>query len=456
MINKTIVGPATESTNSSISVIRLSGDKSLEIISKIFRGVNGRDVLSIKPFSIRYGHIIEDGKIIDDVLVSYFKGPKSYTGEDVIEISCHGGAIPVRKILEMILKKGISLAEPGEFTKRAFLNGRIDLSQAEAVMDIISSRTESALKAANDQSRGTLAKKITQLRTILLNIMAKIEVTLDFPDDDLERSTDIGIQNELIDIKNEILKILSTSENGKMIRDGIKVVIAGKPNVGKSSLLNILLDENRAIVTDIPGTTRDVIEEVINLSGIAVKLVDTAGIRETDDIVEKIGVEKSRESIESADLVIIVLDSSREISSEDIEILEKTKDIKKLVLLNKNDLENKLDLTQLNKYNIDNIVSISAKENFGIDDMKNKLKEIFKVDDFGVNDVLVSNTRHIEALNNALDSINDAINGIENFVPLDLISIDVNDSWTILGEINGDTLREDLVDKIFSGFCIGK
>lgn len=456
MNNTTIAGPATESNSSSISVIRISGDKALPVITEIFRGVNGRDISDIKAFTLRYGHIVSDDKIIDEVLVSYFKGPRSYTGEDVIEISCHGGALPSRKILELILSKGINLAEPGEFTKRAFLNGRIDMSQAEAVMDIISARTEGALRAANDQSRGILGRKISELRTKLLNVMAKIEVTLDFPDDDLERSTDIVIKNDLTLIKEEINSILSTSENGKLIREGIKVVIAGKPNVGKSSLLNVLLNENRAIVTDVPGTTRDVIEETINLDGIAVKLVDTAGIRDTDDIVEKIGVERSRESIDTADLVIIVLDSSRELTEEDREILTKIRDLKKLVLLNKNDLENKINIEEISSYNIDRMISISAKKNFGITEMKLALKEIFKVESFGINDILVSNTRHIEALKKAFNSLSDAIGGIDNYIPLDLISIDVHDAWSHLGEINGDTLREDLVDKIFTGFCIGK
>lgn len=457
MLNdKTIVGLATESNNSSISVIRISGDESLDVIKKIFIGVNNRKVDDIKPFTLRYGFINDGDSNIDDVLVSYFKSPKSYTGEDVIEISCHGGALPSRKILELILKEGIRLAEPGEFTKRAFLNGRIDLSQAEAVMDIISSRTENALKAANDQSRGKLGKKIFSLREILLNTMAKIEVTLDFPDDDLERSTDIGIQNDLKKVKDEIDDLLVNAETGKLIREGIKVVIAGKPNVGKSSLLNVLLNENRAIVTDIPGTTRDVIEEVINLDGIPVRIVDTAGIRNTDDTVEKIGVEKSIESIDNSDLVILVLDGSNKLSEEDIKILEKTKDLKKLVLINKVDLDVVLDKNELAKYNIGSIVEISAKDNFGIDAMKEKLKEVFKLDMQGINDILVSNTRHKDALIKSKNSLIDAINAIDNKIPLDLVSIDVNDSWSSLGEINGDTLREDLVDKIFTGFCIGK
>lgn len=458
MINNiTIVGPATESSNSSISMIRISGDKSLEIISKIFRGVNGRDVSDIKPFTIRYGHIIdENNEVIDEVLVSYFKGPKSYTGEDIIEVSCHGGPLPIRKILELILDNGARLATPGEFTKRAFLNGRIDLSQAEAVMDIISARTEGALKAANDQSRGNLASKVSQMRHVLLDTMAKIEVTLDFPDEDLERSTDEGIKAELQVLSNEINELLSTARTGKLIREGIKVVIVGKPNVGKSSLLNLLLNENRAIVTDIPGTTRDIIEETINLDGIAVKLIDTAGIRETSDIVEQIGVTKSMESLNTADLVIVVLDGSRTLEQEDKEILQKTKELKKIVLLNKSDLEQKLTESDLEEYNISYLSRISALENYGIEEMKKTLREIFHTDMKGTSDIMVSNTRHRDALSKALSSIRSAIEAIDNYVPLDLVSIDVNEAWSWLGEINGDTLREDLVDRIFSGFCIGK
>lgn len=452
--DKTIVGIATSASLSSISVIRISGKEALDVTDKIFRGINNRPFLDIRPFSIRYGHILNsDESVIDEVLVSYFKSPKSYTGEDVVEISCHGGPLPVRLILDQILKQGVRLAQPGEFTKRAFLNGRIDLSQAEAVMDIIESRTEAALRSANDQSRGSLSRRITELREHLMNIMAKIEVTLDFPDDDLDRSSDLGLADDLDQIKNSISELLKTSEKGKLLREGLKVVIAGKPNVGKSSLLNSLLDEQRAIVTEIPGTTRDVIEEFINIEGIPVRLTDTAGIRETEDLVESMGVEKSRQSIEDADLIILVLDLSRELSDEDHELLEITKDRRRIVLLNKEDLPKIADIPPSI---LEEASVISALNHYGTDRLKERIHEMTLNDSAGFDETLVTASRHKEALQNAESSLDEAITAIHQAVPMDLVTIDVHAAWSALGEITGDTLQDDLVDKIFSGFCIGK
>ena len=451
---KTIAGIATSASLTSISVIRISGAKALEVTDQIFRGINGRELINIRPFSIRYGHILEDDQhFIDEVLVSYFSGPKSYTGEDVVEISCHGGPLPVRRILEKILEQGVRLAEPGEFTKRAFLNGRIDLSQAEAVMDIIQSRTDAALRSANDQSRGKLSARIGELRDELMNVMAKIEVTLDFPDDELDRTSDLKLADELADIGGQINELLATADKGKLLREGINVVIAGKPNVGKSSLLNALLEEQRAIVTEIPGTTRDIIEEYINLEGIPLRLTDTAGIRETTDIVESMGVAKSRESISNADLIILVLDLSRHLSPEDFELLEQTADRKRIILLNKEDLPRIAEVPETVRQEA---TVISALNNYGLDELKNRIQEIAAGDTAGFDETMVTATRHKEALLKAGSALDEAIEAIRAGIPMDLITIDVNSAWSALGEITGDTLQDDLVDRIFSGFCIGK
>lgn len=450
---RTIAGTASSGAGSSISVIRISGPESLHYVKNIFRGVNGRKIDDILPFSIRYGHIMDGETPVDEVLVSYFRGPRSYTGEDVVEISCHGGFLPVRKILELVLREGGHMAEPGEFTKRAFLNGRIDLSQAEAVMDIINSRTGAALKAAGDQSRGKLSEKIAGLRDRLLNILASIEVTLDFPDDELERSSDLKIKEDIESMSYDINHLIKSSESGKIVREGLKVVIAGKPNVGKSSLLNALIEEDKAIVTDIPGTTRDVLEEYINIDGIPVKILDTAGIRKTEDPVEKIGVEKSLSSMEEADLVILVLDLSRELSHEDSELLSKTEDFKRIILLNKSDLERKL-MTEGEIFK--DAVLISAKNSYGLDEVRKKIKELSGTFSEDLSEIMITHERHRDALIKAENSLREAAGAIENSVPMDLVTLDINSAWSYLGEITGDTLREDIVDRIFSGFCIGK
>lgn len=451
--DQTIAGIATGGGISSISVIRLSGPMSLPVTAKLFRGKNNRPLFDIKPFSLRYGHMVDEGnEVIDEVLVSYFAAPFSYTGEDVVEISCHGGPLPVRKILEVLLKQDLRLAEPGEFTKRAFLNGRIDLSQAEAVMDVISSRTEAALKAANDQSRGHLSQEINALRNDLLNVMAKIEVTLDFPDDELDRSESLALAEELSQVSARMGKLLATAEQGKLLREGYKVVIAGKPNVGKSSLLNALLKEQRAIVTDIPGTTRDVIEEFLNLDGIPLRLTDTAGIRETLDPIEAMGVERSRNSLEEADLIILVLDLSRPLSLEDEELLEKTKDYPRLVLLNKEDLPK---MAQIPEEIAQEALTISAANHYGLDQVRAALGAKSQTLP-AQGEVLITTSRHKDALEKSQKALEEAISAIHQEVPLDLVTIDINSAWSLLGEITGSTLQDDLVDRIFSGFCIGK
>ena len=451
---KTIAGIATSASLTSISVIRISGEEALDSVSNVFKGVNDRSIENITPFTIRYGHIMEeDGHTIDEVLVSYFKGPKSYTGEDVIEISCHGGPLPVRRILEKILSQGIRLAEPGEFTKRAFLNGRIALSQAEAVMDIIQSRTDAALRSANDQSRGKLSGQIRDLRDRLMNVMAEIEVTLDFPDDELDRSSDLKLADKLKAVHSEVLTLIVSAEKGKLLREGLNVVIAGKPNVGKSSLLNALLNEQRAIVTEIPGTTRDVIEEFINLDGIPLRLTDTAGIRETADIVESIGVERSRQSIDSADLVILVLDQSQPMTTEDHELIELTNGRRRILLLNKEDLPKAWEASDELK---EEAQVISALNHYGLDQLKDRIQEITALGDAGFDETMVTSARHQEALQKSSQALQEAVEAIASGIPMDIVTIDVNSAWQALGEITGDTLQDDLVDRIFSGFCIGK
>ena len=386
------------------------------------------------------------------------KGPNSYTAEDVIEINCHGGFISVKKILELILSKGVRLADAGEFTKRAFLNGRIDLSQAEAIIDVIKSKTDMAHEVAQNQLEGSLAKKIKDLRMNVTEVLAHLEVSIDFAEEDVEEITYQTLEEKAIELRNEIKKLYDTAESGKILRDGLKTVIVGKPNVGKSSLLNSILGENRAIVTDIAGTTRDVIEEFVNIKGIPLKIVDTAGIRETEDIVEKIGVEKSRESFSTADLVIMVLDASRKLSEEDMEILENLKNKKTIVLLNKMDLEPKIELEKVKEFvNSEDIIEISALKHQGIEQLQDKIESmVYHGSVKNSSNLMITNSRHKDALFKAYESINDAINAIDQRMPYDFIEVDFKNIWDYLGYINGDTVREDLLDTIFANFCIGK
>ncbi|WP_125154226.1 tRNA uridine-5-carboxymethylaminomethyl(34) synthesis GTPase MnmE [Clostridium rectalis] len=454
----TIAAVSTVLGEGGISIIRISGDNSLKIANNIFKGKNGKELLDMKPYTMRYGHIIEKetGDILDEVLISYMKGPKSYTAEDTIEINCHGGVTPTKKILHEVVKSGARVAEPGEFTKRAFLNGRIDLSQAEAVIDIIRSKTELSMKSAVLQSGGKISEEINLLRNKLLQTIAHIEATVDFPEEDLEEITSNQVNKDLIEIMGEISRLLVTAEEGKILREGLNVVIVGKPNVGKSSLLNALLKEKRAIVTEIPGTTRDVIEEYINLDGVPIKIVDTAGIRETKDIVEKIGVEKSREKINEADLIIFMIDSSRKLDSEDYEIINYIKNNKYVVLLNKNDLNKEVNLDNLTELNSNYIIETSAKTGKGLEKLKNCIKELFFDGEVKSGELMITNTRHKEALIRAKESCNSALNTLNNTLAIDLASIDIRNAWIKLGEITGDTIEEDIIDKIFSEFCLGK
>ncbi|WP_066889309.1 tRNA uridine-5-carboxymethylaminomethyl(34) synthesis GTPase MnmE [Clostridium nigeriense] len=454
----TICAISTAIGEGGIAIIRVSGDKALEIVSKIFRPKNGKDIKDMKTYTMRYGHIVDINteELIDEVIISYMKGPRSFTAEDTVEINCHGGVTSTNKVLENTIKAGARLAEPGEFTKRAFLNGRIDLSQAEAVMDLITAKTELAMKSALMQSSGSLSQRINKLNEYLLNVLALIEYAVDFTEDDeeIDPTIPVRVRESLENAYGDIEKLLKSADEGKIIRDGLSLAIVGKPNVGKSSLLNVLLKEKRAIVTDIAGTTRDVIEEYINLDGIPVKIIDTAGIRETEDVVEKIGVERSREKINEADLVLLVLDSSRELDREDIEIIEAIKDKKAIVLLNKIDLENKIDNSLIN--NFENIIKISAKEDIGIDGLKNEIKNMFFSGKIDSESLIISNSRHKQALIRAGENCNEALIRLNNNEYLDLISIFVTAALKALGEITGSELEEDLVNKIFKEFCCGK
>jgi tRNA modification GTPase len=453
----TIAAIATSLGEGGIAIIRVSGDKALSIVSNMFKGKNGKSLDDIKPYTMRYGYIVdENNEHIDEVIVSFMKGPRSFTAEDTVEINCHGGVVATNKILNEVIKNGARVAEPGEFTKRAFLNGRIDLSQAEAVIDIIRAKTELSMKSALVQSEGGISKEIRKLRDTLLSTIAHIEATVDYPEDDLEEVTAEAAVSELKDIKHNIENLINTSDEGKILREGLSTVIVGKPNVGKSSLLNALIRENRAIVTDIPGTTRDVIEEYINISGVPIKIVDTAGIRETEDIVEKIGVERSKGKIDEADLVLLILDSSRNLDEEDREIIEHIKDKKYIILLNKSDLDGKIEKDDLKALNSKFILEISAKTGEGLKEVKNIIKDLFFKGEIDTNNIIITNTRHKEALFRSMESIESAIDTLINTFAIDLASIDIRNAWTYLGEITGDSLEENIIDKIFKEFCLGK
>ena len=457
-IDDTIAAIATAPGEGGIGIIRISGEKSLQVAQSIFKSKSGKMIKDYNARTLIYGTVVDNEKVIDEVLVAYMKGPNSYTAEDVIEINCHGGFISVKKILELILSKGVRLAEAGEFTKRAFLNGRIDLSQAEAIIDVIKSKTDMAHEVAQSQLEGSLAKKIKDLRMNVTEVLAHLEVSIDFAEEDVEEITYQTLEEKALELRNEIKKLYDTAESGKILRDGLKTVIVGKPNVGKSSLLNSILGENRAIVTDIAGTTRDVIEEFVNIKGIPLKIVDTAGIRETEDVVEKIGVEKSRESFSTADLVIMVLDSSRKLSEEYMEILESLKNKKTIVLLNKMDLEPQIELEKIEEFvNSEDIIKISALKHQGIEELQDKIEAmVYHGSVKNSSNLMITNSRHKDALFKAYESINDAISAIEQRMPYDFIEVDFKNIWDYLGYINGDTVREDLLDTIFANFCIGK
>lgn len=454
----TIAAISTAVGEAGIGIVRISGKKSLEIGNKIFKGKVVEELNQSHNRKLNYGHIVDNEKIIDEVLMVFMKGPSTYTKEDMVEIYCHGGIISVKNVLQLILNSGARLAEPGEFTKRAFLNGRLDLSQAEAVMDMIKAKTDKSFEASLDQLEGSLSKKIKEIRNILLEMVAHVEVSIDFPDQDVEEITYDELRSSANKIKQEIEKLLATSDRGKILREGLNTVILGKPNVGKSSLLNAILRENRAIVTDIPGTTRDIIEEYVNIDGIPLRIIDTAGIRDTDDIVEQIGVDRAKETVIDADLIIAVFDASRELSDEDYQIIDLIKDKKTIIILNKTDLPSKYDENDFKSIlNNKEVIVASITSGIGLENLEKSIKNMFYGGEIEIDsDTLVTNIRHKNQLIKSLDNINNAIDDINMSVPIDCIEVDLRDCWENLGEISGDTIGEDILDKIFSEFCIGK
>ena len=458
MNSDTIAAIATAMSPSGIGIIRISGDDSLNIIDKIFNSKSGNKKISdCKSHTIHYGYIYDGEEEIDEVIVLFMKAPNTYTREDTIEIDCHGGVFVMKRILETVIKYGARPAEPGEFTKRAFLNGRIDLSQAESVIDVINSKNDFALKSSLSQLNGAVLNNIKKIREAVIHEIAFIESALDDP----EHVSLDGYQEKLADIVSqkidEIQKLLDSSDNGQILKEGINTVILGKPNAGKSSLLNALVGKNRAIVTDIAGTTRDVLEEQINLNGIILNLIDTAGIRDTSDIIEQIGVEKAKEYADNADLIIYVIDSSTELDKNDFAIMEFLKDKKAIVLLNKNDLEVLTSKEIVEKYVDKSIISVSAKENVGIDELVDKVKELFFKGEVSFNDeVYITNIRQKNLLQNSLDSLELVINSINDGMPEDFYSIDLMNAYQSLGLIIGESGEDDLVEEIFSKFCMGK
>ena len=453
-MEKTIAAISTATGEAGIGIVRMSGEKAFEIADKVFKPANSTEFHNRK---MTYGHIEEEGQLIDEVLISYMKGPKTYTTEDMVEIYTHGGIISVRKVLALLLKKGADTAGPGEFTKRAFLNGRLDLSQAEAVIDMIQAKTEKAYDASLEQLEGSLQKEIYTIRQKLLDILAHIEYSINFLEDGQEELEDTIIEEKGREILEDLERLYLSSNQGKIVREGIQTTIVGKPNVGKSSLLNALIRENKAIVTDIPGTTRDVIEEYIDLGGFALKIVDTAGIRETEDVVESLGVNKSLEFIERADLVIALFDASRVLDQEDRQILALLKNRKSIIVLNKSDLEKKWEKEELGLPEDTPILELSVLKGEGIGDLEDKILSLFYEGEVvQKSDVLVTNVRHRDLIGKAIESMERVLNDYTMGIPIDCLEVDVKSTWEILGEITGETIEDDVLDKIFKEFCVGK
>ena len=454
----TIAAIATASGNSGIGIIRVSGDEAVEIVDKIFKSVNSdKKLVNVKSHTINYGHIVDNDKVIDEVLVSVMNGPHSYTGEDVVEINCHGGMIVIRKILEIVLKNGARTAEPGEFTKRAFLNGRMDLSQAEAVMDVINAKNEFALSSSIEQLNGRVSEKIKSLREKIIYNIAFIESALDDPEHISIDGYSDKLSKILEEVNGELSRLINNFDNGRIVKEGVKTVILGKPNAGKSSLLNLLLGEERAIVTDIEGTTRDTLEESINLNGVFLNLIDTAGIRDSEDVVEQIGVNKAKELAEKSDLVIFVADASKELDENDKEIINLIKDKQAIVLLNKSDLGTIINKKNISEFDNKPVITFSAKTGDGLDELENKIRDLFYEGKVKYNDELyITNARQKESLINAKNSIEEVIKSVENDMPEDFYSIDLMDAYTYLGQIIGESVEDDLVNEIFSKFCMGK
>ena len=458
MKTDTIAAIATAMSNSGIGIVRISGDEALEVADRIFRPKKGsRKVSDMETHTIHYGYVVDGEEVVDEVLLLIMKAPRSYTCEDTIEIDCHGGVLVMKKILETVLKYGARPAEPGEFTKRAFLNGRIDLSQAESVIDVINAQNELALKSSVSQLQGAVLEKIKDIRAVVLHEIAFIESALDDPEHVSLDGYPEQLRGIMSDAHSKVKKLLDSSDNGKMLKEGINTAIVGKPNAGKSSLLNILVGEERAIVTEIAGTTRDILQEQIQIGGIGLNVIDTAGIRDTEDIVEKIGVNKSREYIEKADLIIYVVDSSTELDENDQEIIEAIQDKKAIVLLNKSDLDAKTDAAILQERLDKPILSISAKNNTGIHELEKLIEEMFFSGKLSFNDeVYITNIRQKNALAEAESSLKMVLQSIDDGMPEDFFTIDMMNAYEVLGTIIGESVGEDLVNEIFSKFCMGK
>lgn len=457
----TIAAISTPMGEGAIAIVRLSGTEAISIANHVFRSPREKSLHEQPTHTIHYGHLIDPKteEIVEEVMLSLMKGPKTFTREDVIEINCHGGLVTVNRVLQLVLQYGARLAEPGEFTKRAFLNGRIDLSQAEAVMDLIRAKTDRAMNVALGQMDGKLSRLIASLRQALLETLAQVEVNIDYPEyDDVEEMTLPMIIEKSGWVKKEIEYLLQTSTQGKILREGLSTVIVGRPNVGKSSLLNSLVQENKAIVTEIAGTTRDIIEEYVNVRGVPLKLVDTAGIRETEDIVERIGVERTRQVLKQADLILLVLNQSDELTCEDERLFEAIDGMDIIVVLNKTDLEPKIDLNRVKQLaKLSKIVTTSLLTDVGVDQLEEAIASLFFGGSLESSDLTyVSNARHIALLHQAKQTIEDAIQAAHAGVPIDMIQIDVTRTWEILGEITGDTVEESLLDQLFSQFCLGK
>ncbi len=457
----TIAAISTPMGEGAIAIVRLSGDEAIAIADKIFQAPNRKKLAEQVTHTIHYGHLIDPKteEVVEEVMLSLMRGPKTFTREDVVEINCHGGLVSVNRVLQLVLRYGARLAEPGEFTKRAFLNGRIDLSQAEAVMDLIRAKTDRAMNMALTQMDGKLSRLIGELRQALLETLAQVEVNIDYPEyDDVEEMTVPVLLEKCSWVRDEIDKLLTTSAQGKILREGLSTVILGRPNVGKSSLLNSLVHENKAIVTNIAGTTRDIIEEYVNVRGVPLRLVDTAGIRETEDIVERIGVERSREALKGADLILLVLNGAESLSVEDERLFETIEHMDYIVVVNKTDLQQQIDLPRVKELAGERrIVTTSLLKEEGVAELEEAIAAIFFAGQVEGGDMTyVSNARHIALLHQARQTVEDALNAAEMGVPVDMVQIDVTRTWEILGEIVGDTVQESLINQLFSQFCLGK
>ncbi|WP_461198908.1 tRNA uridine-5-carboxymethylaminomethyl(34) synthesis GTPase MnmE [Enterococcus sp. N249-2] len=455
----TIAAISTPPGEGAISIVRLSGDQAIAIADRIF--TSSKSLAEVPSHTIHYGHIIDpvEERLMDEVMLSVMKQPRTFTREDVVEINCHGGIVVVNQLLQLVLRQGARLAEPGEFTKRAFLNGRVDLSQAEAVMDLIRAKTDKAMNLAINQLDGNLSHLIRQLRQDILQTLAQVEVNIDYPEyDDVEELTTRLLLEKAQMVKAQIESLLATAQQGKILREGLSTAIIGRPNVGKSSLLNHLLKEEKAIVTDIAGTTRDVIEEYVNVRGVPLKLIDTAGIRDTEDVVEKIGVERSRKALKEAELILLVLNQSERITPQDQQLLALTEGTRRIILLNKTDLPAQITSEELRSYITDEpVFSVSVLNNEGLDQLEQAIADLFfggKTTDKDAS--YLSNTRHIALLENAAYSLSEVIEGIEAGMPVDLVQIDMTRCWDYLGEVVGDSVQDELITQLFSQFCLGK